>query len=87
VIFEFMPGSRVQDMERAPEPRLSGSRATIYRRRRRRAPRPPAARAGAGEQLSEAERQRILAALRSPEYCDLAPAQVWARLLDDGIYL
>ena len=25
--------------------------------------------------------------LRSPEYCDLAPAQVWARLLDDGIYL
>ncbi|CAN5481654.1 hypothetical protein BH24ACT5_BH24ACT5_12840 [soil metagenome] len=25
--------------------------------------------------------------LRSSEYCDLAPAQVWARLLDDGIYL
>ena len=25
--------------------------------------------------------------LRSPEYCDLAPAQVWAKLLDDGIYL
>jgi putative transposase len=25
--------------------------------------------------------------LRSVEYCDLAPAQVWARLLDDGIYL
>jgi putative transposase len=25
--------------------------------------------------------------LRSPEYCDLAPAQIWARLLDDGIYL
>lgn len=25
--------------------------------------------------------------LHSEEYCDLAPAQVWARLLDDGIYL
>ena len=25
--------------------------------------------------------------LRSSEYCDLAPAQVWARLLDDEIYL
>jgi len=25
--------------------------------------------------------------LHSPEYCDLAPAQVWARLLDDGVYL
>ncbi len=25
--------------------------------------------------------------LRSEEYCDLAPAQVWARLLDDGTYL
>jgi len=37
--------------------------------------------------LSEAERQTILTTLRSPEYCDLAPAQIWARLLDDGIYL
>lgn len=25
--------------------------------------------------------------LRSPAYCDLAPPQVWARLIDDGIYL
>src|SRR4051794_15943516 len=37
--------------------------------------------------LTEAERQHVLTVLRSPEYCDLAPAQVWARLLDDGIYL
>mgnify|MGYP000883615167 CR=1 FL=1 len=29
----------------------------------------------------------MLTLLRSPEYCDLAPAQVWARLLDDGVYL
>jgi putative transposase len=37
--------------------------------------------------LSETERQHVLGVLRSEEYCDLAPAQVWARLLDDGIYL
>jgi len=37
--------------------------------------------------LSETERQHILSVLRSEEFCDLAPAQVWARLLDDGIYL
>jgi putative transposase len=29
----------------------------------------------------------VIAVLDSPEYCDLAPAQVWARLLDDGVYL
>ena len=37
--------------------------------------------------LTEAERHKVLKVLRSLEYCDLAPAQVWARLLDDGIYL
>lgn len=37
--------------------------------------------------LSEAERQQVLTVLRSVEYCDLAPAQVWAKLLDDGVYL
>jgi putative transposase len=29
----------------------------------------------------------VLSVLRCEEYCDLAPAQVWARLLDDGTYL
>jgi putative transposase len=29
----------------------------------------------------------VLTILRSPQYCDLAPAQIWARLLDDGIYV
>ena len=48
---------------------------------------PPAPRPTPPNALSEAERQHVLAVLRSPEYCDLAPAQVWARLLDDGVYL
>ncbi len=66
---------------------LGASRATIYRRRRPPLPRPVPARPEPPNKLTEQERQRILAVLRSEEYCDLAPAQVWARLLDDGIYL
>lgn len=66
---------------------LGRSRATLYRRRtparfgpRPRRPSPPNA-------LSDAEREQILTVLRSVEYCDLAATQVWARLLDDGVYL
>jgi putative transposase len=66
---------------------LGASRATIYRRRRPPRPCPSAPRPDPANKLTEAERQRILAVLRSEEYCDLAPAQVWARLLDDGVYL
>lgn len=34
--------------------------------------------------LSNAETAEVLAVLRAPEHCELAPAQVWARLLDAG---
>ena len=37
--------------------------------------------------LSAAERAGILLALNSPEFVDLAPLQVYAKLLDEGIYL
>ena len=37
--------------------------------------------------LSEPERDRVLALLRDPSFVDKSPAQVWAHLLDDGIYL
>jgi putative transposase len=37
--------------------------------------------------LSPAERARILDLLRSARFCDQAPAQVWATLLDEGVYL
>jgi putative transposase len=66
---------------------LGASRATVYRRRRPPKVGPPAPRPSPPNKLTEAERQRILSVLRSEEYCDLAPAQVWARLLDDGSYL
>jgi putative transposase len=64
-------------------------RSTHYWRRRptpavpaQRRPRPRPANA-----LSDAERDRVRQLLRDPAFVDKAPAQVWARLLDDGIYL
>jgi len=37
--------------------------------------------------LSAAERHAILDALHSPRFVDLAPGEVWAILLDEGVYL
>lgn len=37
--------------------------------------------------LTEAERAQILETVNSREYVDLAPLQIYARLLDEGIYL
>jgi putative transposase len=67
---------------------LGISRATLYRRRRPLAlpasrpprPRPPRAQ-------SDAERQRVRAVLDSERFCDTAPAEVVATLLDEGVYL
>lgn len=66
---------------------LGKSRATHYRGDILPAFGPPPRRLPPPNALCEAERQQILTVLRSEEYCDLAPAQVWARLLDDGVYL
>lgn len=62
-------------------------RATYYRRlRSRRAgvrkPRPAPANA-----LSPDERRQMVDTLHEPRFVDLPPAQVWARLLDEGTYL
>ena len=37
--------------------------------------------------LSTAERERVVAVLHSPRFADKSPAQVWATLLDEGVYL
>jgi putative transposase len=66
---------------------LGASRATHYRRRRPPVPGPPPRRPSPPNALSQAEREHILSVLRSQEHCDLAPAQIWARLLDDATYL
>jgi putative transposase len=46
------------------------------------APRPPSTRA-----LDQASVDEIVAVLNSERFCDLAPAQIWAILLDEGRYL
>ena len=66
---------------------LGRPRATNYRRHQPPKLGPPVPRPAPANALTETERQHVLAVLRSPEYSDLAPAQVWARLLDDGVYL
>ena len=66
---------------------LGASRATRYRRRQPPRLGPPRPRPVPSNRLSEAEREHILSVLRSAQHCDLAPAEIWARLLDDGVYL
>ncbi len=66
---------------------LGASRATHYRRRRPPVLGPPPPRPAPPNALGQVEREHILSVLHSEEYCDLAPAQIWARLLDDDTYL
>jgi putative transposase len=66
---------------------LGASAATIYRRRRPRAPRQSRPRPTPDRALSEAERERVLEVLHSQRFVDSSPAQVWATLLDEDTYL
>jgi putative transposase len=66
---------------------LGAAPATIYRRRRPPEPRPERPRPVPARALSEAEREAVLAELRSERFVDSSPAQVWATLLDEGRYL
>lgn len=64
--------------------------ATHYRRHRQSPLPPPVPRPEPKPQpraLSTTERQEILDVLHSPRFCDVAPAEVWATLLDEGVYL
>ena len=64
---------------------LGLSRASLHRRRR-----PAAAlraRAKPRRALDGAERQLVLERLGEPRFVDLAPAEVYACLLDEGVYL
>jgi transposase InsO family protein len=67
---------------------LSGvSRATAHRRASAGPVRPAAARAAPVNRLSPAERAHILAVLDSDRFVDTAPVEVFATLLDEGVYL
>ena len=67
---------------------LSGvSRATAHRRAVLGPVRPPIPRRAPVNQLSTAERARILAVLNSDRFVDTTPIEVFATLLDEGVYL
>lgn len=63
---------------------LGLSRTTIYRKP---APLVDQVRAEAPNKLSTQERDRILEVLNSPQFVDLAPTQVYTKLLDQGMYI
>jgi len=67
---------------------LGWSRATHYRARRPpAAPRQPGSRPTPPNALTAAEREHVLAVLTSDRFADKSVAQVWATLLDEGVYL
>ena len=75
-------------MSRREASRLLGaSRASQYRRLQPPVFGPPKPRAAPKNKLSEVETEQVRDVLNSPENCEFAPAQIWARLLDSGIYL
>jgi putative transposase len=73
--------------------RASGvAQASWYRRHRASPPRPRRAAVPHRDRvqpraLAAAERQAILSMLHSERFADTAPAEAWATLLDEGIYL
>ena len=69
---------------------LGVPRASFYRQRcirGSRKPREDASRRSSHRALSEGERQAVLSVLHEERFIDLAPAQVYARFLDDGKFL
>ena len=66
---------------------LGRVRSTFYRRRQPRIAKESFIRQSPPNALSEPERAAVLALLNEPEHCDLAIDQVYARTLDEGIYL
>ena len=78
---ELAPAAGTQAACRA----LGVSRATVYRRRRRCLPR--ASRPRPPRALTAAERHTVLGELHHSRFIDLAPAEVYATLLDEGRYL
>jgi putative transposase len=66
---------------------LGCPRASHYRRRRPPRLGPPEPRAHSPRAIKPREADAIIGVLNSERFCDQAPAQVWATLLDEGTYL
>ena len=66
---------------------LGRVRSSFYRRKQPRTVQKPVVRPSPPNALSEPERVAVLGLLNEPAHCDLAVDQVYARTLDEGIYL
>jgi putative transposase len=66
---------------------LGRSRASHYRHRRPALHGPPAPRPPSPRKINPGEADAIVEVLNSERFCDQAPAQIWATLLDEGTYL
>jgi putative transposase len=77
---------RIGNRRRACEV-MGRARATHYRHRAGPKLGPPAPRPRSARALAPAEQTEIIEALNCERFCDKAPAQVWATLLDEGTYL
>jgi putative transposase len=67
---------------------LGMARATLYRHTRPKTNRAPSAKRRCGpRRLSDTERRAVLEVLHEPRFADQPPAQVYAKLLDEGRYL
>jgi putative transposase len=68
---------------------LGLARASVYRARAHLLRPPPSrpARLPPPRALGPEERSRVLDLLRTPRFVDLAPAEIYATLLDEGVYL
>ncbi len=66
---------------------LGRSRASHYRHRRAAVCGPPAPRPRSHRAIALSEADAIIEVLNSQRFCDAAPAQIWATLLDEGTYL
>jgi len=64
---------------------LGVPRSSYYRRLRPKAT--PVKRSRPGRALGKTERDGVLQLMNSEEFCDTTPRQIWATLLDKGIYL
>jgi putative transposase len=66
---------------------LDMPRATLYRHLKPKAVKPAANSRHSRRRLSDAERQAVLDMLHESRFADQPPAQVYAKLLDEGCYL
>jgi putative transposase len=66
---------------------LGRVRSTFYRRRNPKTAKEPVIRPSPPNALSTLERVAVLELLNEPVHCDLAVDQIYARTLDEGIYL